>query len=105
MNEYLKEPLEEYAKEQIVDFVQEFLIQKGYGKDQIQATVEFITHTGYNTDLSQFLTIECDNKFAAKLASIDVTKMYLYYAEISSIAKPVKSLYRSVLPYRNAITV
>lgn len=96
VNEYLEKPLESYGKKQISQCVQDFLVQKGYGKTQVQATVEYVTHTGYGANLEQFVIKEGNSKFAAKLASINVAKTYSYYAQISSIAKPVESLYENL---------
>ena len=41
LKDYLGDPLEDYTKEQIMDAIQEYLIDKGYGREQTIAAISF----------------------------------------------------------------
>lgn len=93
LNNYLKEPLENCAKEEIMDALQEYLIDRGYGKEKTIATIEFVTNGGRGVDFSNFLDVEEDSEFAKKLSNLDVAKIYSYYAAITTFAPDIYSLY------------
>ena len=71
LKKYLGDPTIEYTKEQIINSFQEYLVDKGYGIDHFNATVEYVTDGGKGVDFRDFLQTEGDSKFAAKLASMD----------------------------------
>lgn len=72
LKKYLGDPTIEYTKEQIINSFQEYLVDKGYGKDHATAVVEFVTGGGQGVDFSEFLNTKSNSKFAAKLADMDI---------------------------------
>ncbi|WP_305133721.1 hypothetical protein [uncultured Clostridium sp.] len=80
IEKYLTDPLEEYSQDQIMEALQEYLIDLGYGKEKTIATIEYVTNGGQGVNFSGFLDVEEDSAFARKLADLDVEKIYSYYA-------------------------
>jgi Ca2+-binding RTX toxin-like protein len=104
IEKYLTEPLEEYSQDQIMEALQEYLIDLGYGKEKTIATIEYVTNGGQGVDFSGFLNVEEDSAFARKLADLDVAKIYSYYASITTFAPDIYSLYKNLKDldfYRN----
>ncbi len=101
IEKYLSDPAIDYTKEQIIDSFQEYLVDKGYGIDHFNATVEYVTDGGKGVDFRDFLQTEGDSKFAAKLASMDVAKTYSYLATITSFAVPTVSLFDDLADFEN----
>lgn len=86
MEEYLKDSVNGYAKDQLLDAAQNYLLDKGFGAAQTEAAVLFITNGGRGVDFSGFLDVEPDSPFAAKLASMDVAKTYSYLTTVLTYA-------------------
>ena len=101
IEEYLVDPTIDYTKEQIMDSLQEYLVTKGCGIDQFEATVEYVTDGGKGVDFKGFLQIEGNSNFATKLANMDVAKTYSYLATISGFAEPVGELYDNLSKLEN----
>lgn len=71
VNEHITDPVLELGKEQLIDFLQEYLKDKGYAKDRADAVLSIITGNS-GTDITKYLTDYGNNKFAAKIASLDI---------------------------------
>lgn len=104
LEEYVKGPIEDYTKEQLVECFQEYLVSKGYGYDQATAAVDYVTGGGQGVNYSGFLQTEGNSKFARKLANLDVAKLYSYYSTVSSYAVPVQNLYNDLSELKNHVT-
>ena len=71
VNEHITDPVLELGKEQLIDFLQEYLKNKGYAKDRADAVLSMITGNS-GTDITKYLTDYGNNEFAAKIASLDI---------------------------------
>ena len=92
VKDYLKDEIKDYTIEQLFDAAQNYLIDKGFGADQTKAAVLFITNGGRGVDFSDYLDVEPQSKLAAKLASLDVAKVYSVLSTIATYAGILQGL-------------
>jgi hypothetical protein len=77
LNDYTKGQIESLTKE----YIQEYFVQKGYGKDKTEAIFDYITNCassklGYTEYLNKAEGIDEDNKVFQILANVDVFTTY-----------------------------
>ena len=92
MKDYVVDELEGYTNDQVIDAIQEFLVDNGYGRSQAEAAVLYVTNGGRQVDFGDFLDVEPDSKLAAKLATLDVAKTYSGIMAINGYAKIINGL-------------
>ncbi len=94
--EYMGGSIKDYAMDKILEAVQDYLVDKGFGRDLVESSILYVTNGGQGVDFSKYLDVDKNSKFAQTLATIDIAKCYSCLATITDFSNHIQNLYHGL---------
>ena len=84
------------ATDLVKDAIQDYLVERGYGKDKAEAIIDFITVNNKDINYDSILNMKNDSRFAAKLADLEVFETIDALSTYSEYIKNAADYYNKV---------